>query len=199
MARGRVHEGDAVLDAARSVVLDGGVRAATIAAISARSGAPSGSIYHAFSSRDGVLAAVWRRATTRSQSLWLEAGATRPEDPVEAGVAMALSQLELARTTPDDVRLLTVLRPEDFGSVELDLGTYNKPIREGLRALAARLDGADAQLRAHLATIELPYGALQVRLGGGSVTVPPQLDVYIAAAARAVLTAPPTPQPGERQ
>ena len=186
MARAREHDEDAVLDAARAVVLGHGVRATTIAAISAASGAPSGSLYHAFGSRHGVLAAVWRRATRRGQQRWLAAGEEHPEDPVEAGVAMALAGLGFARESPEDVRVPTVLRPADFANVTIDLEVHNKPIRDGVRTLAARIGGPDAAMRVHLATLELPYGALQMRLEAGA-GLPASLDRHIAAAARVVL------------
>jgi AcrR family transcriptional regulator len=190
MGRDRLHSEDALLDAARSVVLSGGVRAATMANLSAASGAPTGSLYHAFGSRQGVLAALWLRATERSQRLWIEAEASQPDDPVDAGVAMALSVLAFARREPDDVRVLMALRPEDFPEIVVDLDAYNKPIHAGLRRLATRLDGPDAGLRAHLATVELPYGSLRVRLGPAGLRISSKLDTYLAAAARAVLADP---------
>ena len=91
---------------------------------------------------------------------------------------------------PDDVRVLTVLRPADFPEVTVDLHAHNEPVRAGLRRLATRLPGPDAALRAHLATIELPYGVIQVRLGAGALSVTPDLDGYVASAARAVLADP---------
>ena len=175
-----------MLDAVRGVVLDHGVRAATIAAISARSGAPSGSLYHAFGSRHGLLAAVWCRATRRAQESWLAAGQAHPGDPVEAGVAMALAGLGFARESPEDVRVPTVLRPADFADVAIDLEVHNKPLRDGVGTLAARLGGPDAAVRVHLAALEIPYGALQMRLEAGA-GLPPSLDRHVAAAARAVL------------
>lgn len=178
-----------MLDATRAVLLDHGVRAATIAAISARSGASSGSLYHAFGSRHGLLAAVWLRATRRGQERWLGVGRPHPDDPVEAGVAMALAGLGFARESPEDVRVPTILRPADFADVAIDLDVHNKPIRDGVRTLAARLGGRDAALRVHLATLEIPYGALQMRLEAGA-GLPPSLDGHIAAAARAVLEGP---------
>ena len=67
MARPRLHGDDAVLDAARDVVLEAGSGAATTAAVSARSGAPVGSLYHRFGSRDRLLAELWLRTVRRFQ------------------------------------------------------------------------------------------------------------------------------------
>src|SRR5262249_61065198 len=104
MPRPRSHSPDAVLDAARAIVLSDGARAATVAAIARASKAPTGSLYHAFGSRDGLLTAAWERAARRSQERWL-VESTRP-DPVEAGAAMALSLLALAPAPVHDCRLL---------------------------------------------------------------------------------------------
>src|SRR3954467_4295083 len=112
MPRPRSHDLDAVLDAARAIVLEQGARAATVVAIAKRSGAPTGSLYHAFGSRDQILAAAWGRAATRSQADWLEA--SKHPDPVQAGVNMALSLLAFARAHTADTHLLLGMRLEDL-------------------------------------------------------------------------------------
>jgi AcrR family transcriptional regulator len=78
--------GQALLDAARTLALTDGPRAVTVAAIAGASGAPSGTLYHRFGSRDGILRAAWLRALEGFQARWLEAA--RDPDPLEAGVAM---------------------------------------------------------------------------------------------------------------
>jgi len=45
--------------------LDEGPRAVSVAAIAQASGAPTGTLYHRFGSRDGILAAAWLRALER--------------------------------------------------------------------------------------------------------------------------------------
>jgi AcrR family transcriptional regulator len=186
MPRPRSHSPDAVLDAARAIVLRGGARAATVAAIARASGAPTGSLYHAFGSRDGLLTAAWERAARRSQERWREAS-LRP-DPVEAGVAMALSLLAFAREHTEDTRLLLGMRVEDLvDGPTPDLEAVNAPVVETVAALAQRLGGPSARERVVLATVDLPYGARRRRLLGGKPP-PPALDGPLAAAVRAVLT-----------
>ena len=75
MAPPRKHGTDVILDAARTLVLDGGPRAASVAAIAKVSGAPAGTLYHRFGSRDGILAAAWLRALERFQARALTAEA----------------------------------------------------------------------------------------------------------------------------
>ena len=176
-----------MLDAARSIVLRDGARSATVAAIARASGAPSGSLYHAFGSRDGLLIAAWTRAARRSQAGWLDAA--RIADPVEAGVAMALSLLAFAREQPDETRFLLGTRVEDLvdGDGPVDLGEVNAPVVETVAAVARRLGGPGARQRVVLATLDLPYGAIRRRLLGGAPP-PRALDGPVAAAAHAVLT-----------
>ena len=47
------------LDAALALVAENGPSAATVAAISARLKAPTGSFYHRFASRDALLGELW--------------------------------------------------------------------------------------------------------------------------------------------
>lgn len=61
----RKHASDAILDAARSLLLDGGPRAATIAAIAGASGAPPGTLNHRFGNRAAIMSATWLRAVER--------------------------------------------------------------------------------------------------------------------------------------
>jgi AcrR family transcriptional regulator len=184
MPRPRTHDIDTVLDAARAIVLDQGARAATVTAIAKASGAPTGSLYHAFKTRDEILAAAWRRAATRSQTDWLEAA--EHEDPVQAGVDMALSLLAFARAHTEDTHLLLGMRLEDLTDGPADLGPVNDPVVQTIGALAQRLTGTARHERAVLATVDLPYGAIRRRLLGG--TPPPRaLDGPVAAAARAIL------------
>ena len=75
MAPPRKHDSDGILDAARTLVLRDGPRAASVAAIARESGAPVGTLYHRFGSRDAVLAAAWLRALERFQAGALAAGA----------------------------------------------------------------------------------------------------------------------------
>ena len=80
MAPPRKHETDVILDAARALVLAGGPRAASVAAIAKASGAPAGTLYHRFGNRDGIVAAAWLRALERFQSRALAPAATRDPD-----------------------------------------------------------------------------------------------------------------------
>jgi len=112
MTRLALHRVDAILDATSRLVLEKGVRSATVDAIARRSGAPVGSLYHRFGSRDRLLVEMWVRAVRRSQVAFVSA--VRHEDPEQAAVNAALSILEFVQCHPDDARLLVSFRREDL-------------------------------------------------------------------------------------
>lgn len=191
MAPPRKHETDVILDAARALVLEGGPRAASVAAISKASGAPAGTLYHRFGNRDGVLTAAWLRALERFQARAMAAdGAT----PADTAVAMAVAGIGFARELPDDARLLLTIRPGDLLDDEPDaafrqtLAAMNAPLTERLATLARQLYGradgrsVDAVARA---VADLPYAV--VRRHAHDEPMPKWLEADVAASARAVL------------
>jgi AcrR family transcriptional regulator len=163
--RPRIHQPDTVLDHARDIVLERGVRAATMEAIARTSGAPMGSLYHYFSSHDELLARLWVRAVRRSQAAFR--AAAEHEDPEQAALAAALSIYDFCARERDDARLLMSLRREDLMQAELpgdlvqELKDLNRPVRQTLEQLSRRLYGRaqpDDLDRVLLATFDLPYG-----------------------------------------
>ena len=194
MAPPRKHPTDRILDAARTLALTEGPRAVSIAAIADASGAPAGTLYHRFGSRDGILRAAWLRALEGFQAHWLEAA--RNPDPLEAGVAMATSVVAFTRVHPDDARLLLTLRPQDLLDASPDadirelLHAMNAPLEGDLRRIARALHGrADARALDAVvrATVDLPYGA--VRRHAQKAVMPCWLEADVADAARRLLTA----------
>ena len=191
--RPATHSPDGILDAARELVLDGGPRAAGAKPIAAASGAPVGSIYYRFGSRDGVLAALWVRTVLRFQAAWKAplAIADGLDDPVETGAAMAAAAVAFARTDPEDVRLLLAVRPRDLLDAHSDelaegLAEANADAREALldltRAVTGRVSRASVESVA-LAVVDLPHGALRRHDG----RPPKGLEEEIGNAARLLL------------
>src|SRR5690348_5681773 len=167
MAPPRKHETDVILDAARALVLDGGPRAASVAAIAKSSGAPAGTLYHRFGNRDGILAAAWLRALERFQARAMAAGAATA---METAVAMAVAAISFTRELPEDARLLLTIRPGDLLDGEPDakfsetLAAMNAPLTQRVRGLARELFGSssarsvDAVARA---VADLPYAVVR--------------------------------------
>jgi len=193
LAPPRKHETDPILDAARALVLRDGPRAASVAAISKASGAPVGTLYHRFGSRDGLLVEVWIRALARFQQIAL-AAATDIDDPVERGVALARASLDFAALHPEDARLLLAVRRDDLLDAAPDdalkhrLTEMNAPLVAEATAIARALHGqADARSLAAVtrAVVDLPYAA--VRRFAGVATLPPWLADDVAADARRLL------------
>ncbi|UXA07727.1 TetR/AcrR family transcriptional regulator [Mycobacterium sp. SMC-2] len=191
MAPPRKHQTDVILDAARALVLDGGPRAASVAAIAKTSGAPPGTLYHRFGNRDGILTAAWLRALERFQAGALAADGDTPWD---TAVAMAVAAVSFARELPDDARLLLTIRPGDLLDDEPDaafretLAAMNAPLTQRIAVLARQLYGnarprsVDAVARA---VADLPYAV--VRRHAHDDPMPRWLEDDVAASALAVL------------
>lgn len=193
MPRPSIHSADAMLDAAAGLVLAGGPRAASVGAIARASGAPTGSLYHRFGSRDRLLVELWIRAVRRFQERYL--AAAEGEDPVEVGAAMAGAVVDFARRQPADARLLLTMRREDLldgevtGELATRLESLDWPVEEALGALARRVHGRATRGAIELvriAVIDLPYGAVRRHLVGGG-GIPNRLREDVQQAVRDVL------------
>jgi AcrR family transcriptional regulator len=194
VGRPRLHSDDTILDAARTLVLENGARAATIDAIVSRSGAPKGSLYHRFASLHDLLAEMWLRAARRAQAPFLQA--LGEPDPMEAAIAAALSLHDFAERHRADARLLASIRRTDLADsvdsarLEEELRELNRPLEAAVRDLARRLFGrvtvatTEATL---LAVVDLPQGAIRRHLLAGS-PFPRGLRGQIDAAVRAALS-----------
>ena len=164
-----------MLDAARDLLLEDGSRSATIEAIADASGAPTGSIYHRFGSRDELIAKLWIRAVHRSQASFL--AALERDSPREAALAAALSIVDFCEDHPADAQLLVGFRREDLisavpeGPLADELAVLNRPVERALVQLARRLYGRRSRAaldRTLLAVFDLPYGAARRHLITGS-------------------------------
>jgi AcrR family transcriptional regulator len=96
------------LDAALALAAEHGPSGVTVAAISARLKAPTGSFYHRFASRDALLAELWFNTVLAFQEgirLALDAG---------DGLRAALHTPAWVRTHPDEGRLLLLYHRDDF-------------------------------------------------------------------------------------
>jgi AcrR family transcriptional regulator len=193
MAPPRKHDTDHILDAARTIALRDGPRATSVAAIAHESGAPAGTLYHRFGSRDRVLQEAWLRALGRFQTEALDAAGD--PDPVDAGVAIAAAAVRFARRWPDDARLIAVVRRGDLldGGTDPDfeerLAAMNAPLRNAVLRIARALGHTDAEGRETVlaAVVDLPEAAVRRHARDGS-TVPAWLERSVATTARRLLT-----------
>src|SRR5262245_65697007 len=106
------YDADQIVTAAARLIATGGPGAATVGAIARAVGAPTGSIYHRFPSRDVLLAQVWLRAATAFQGEFFRRLAGDPPRP--SGLAAAVYMAQRVREGPREARMLLVHRREDF-------------------------------------------------------------------------------------
>jgi AcrR family transcriptional regulator len=196
MPRPQTHPTDTMLDAARDLILQDGSRGATIEAIADASGAPTGSIYHRFGSRDELITRLWMRAVYRSQASFL--AALEEPDPQEAALAAAMSIVDFCEEHPADAHLLVSFRREDLirrapeGSLADELAELNRPVQRAVVNLARRLYGKRTRAaldRTLMVVFDLPYGAVRRYLITGA-RMPPGLRADLTRAISAVLDQP---------
>lgn len=168
MPRRALHDTEAVLDATRELILDVGPRGTGIREISSRSGAPSGSLYHRFSSRDNLVALAWLRAVRRFQRGYVHG--LQAEDPGEAIRRAIAWGVEYALREPGDTQLLLSHSQADLldgapaAETVAQLAAVNQRLEGALRDLSRRLFASTSRTaleRVSYAVIDLPYAALR--------------------------------------
>lgn len=189
MARPTKFTADKILDAARdAAVLHW--RATTIADVAQQAGAPTGSIYHRFASRDALFGALWSRSIRRfHEGLLVVSGI---EDPSEAMAALARHIPQFCRAHPGDAKAMTLYRLTDLiekvpAEQRSDLASINDAVDGALRGVTARRYGrvTDRRYRlARIATRQCPYGLLRPLIGGD---IPQEFDAICVAAAEGIL------------
>lgn len=179
---------DEILDAATEAVHEHW-RSATVAHVTAILGAPSGSIYHRFASRDALFASAWVRAVRRYHAQF--EAITDIEDPVEAIVETGLLIPRFCRAHPRDARMLTVFRHRDLVAapppgLEADLPDLNLPVGRLLSHLAEQRYGRVSErglALVALAARDTPLGMVRSLIGD---PIPRWLDEPVRAACEAV-------------
>jgi len=191
-----MHPTDTMLDAARDLILQDGSRSATMEAIADASGAPTGSIYHRFGSRDELITRLWMRGVYRSQASFV--AALEEPDPKEAALAAAMSIIDFCEEHPADALLLVSFRREDLirtspdGPLAGELAELNRPVERAVVNLARRLYGKRTRAaldRTLMVVFDLPYGAVRRYLITGA-RMPPGLRADLTRAISAVLNQP---------
>jgi AcrR family transcriptional regulator len=193
MPRHAVHDASRILDAASRLAASEGPARATIGRIAAELGAPTGSIYHRFASRDLLLGEVWLAAAERFQH---DFGAVLSDGtPRAAALAAACFVPARVRERPDEARLLLLHRREDFfgpawpEALAARARELQRGADAGLKAACRRLFGrADAAtLRAlRFAIVDVPLAAVLPHLRANEAP-PATVDVLVRTSCEAVL------------
>lgn len=189
MARPAKFTVDQILDATRDAVVVHW-RAATIADVADRVGAPVGSIYHRFPSRDAVFGSLWARSIRRFHQGLL--AAAEIEDPRASMAAMARHIPQFCRENPGDAKSMTLYRLPDLldkvpAEQRSELAAINEDVDAALRRVAARRYKRLTDRRYRLALVgtrQCPYGLLRPLIGGD---IPREFDAICVAATEGIL------------
>ncbi len=182
-----------ILDAGIDLIACSGPTALTISGIAHELGAPSGSIYHRFPSRDLLAAELWLRSVEAFQDACIPDAVFA--DPVQAIREIAANVLRWCREETDTAALLLLYRSSDFFSGDWpdDLRTRNEAQMARVARLSIELcDRLEAttpaqQRRVRFATVDNPASAARASLAN-RLPPPEMLDAIVDDAVVAVLS-----------
>lgn len=181
-----------ILDAALEVFAREGLRGVNMSAVARELGAPSGSLYYRFASRDHLMASLWLRTVEGFQSSVIaELGAG---DPVERVASAAVWVVRWCREHPQEGRLLQLYRREDLVD-----GPFPKALSKRARAAGAQLGDLVSGLLAanwpgpppsvltlRFVLVDIPSAAVRTPLARGE-PIPAGLDELVRRAVLGVL------------
>lgn len=182
-----------MVGAALRLAADRGPHAVTIADVARQVGAPTGSIYHRYQSREQLLAELWMDVVEGFQSGFVAALAGA--DDVDGAVEAARFMASWAREHLQEARMLLLHRRQDFvaGAWPAELvdraAALEPQLGGALRAFAKRALGradADTMARVRFALLDAPFGGIKPYVQQGK-PAPRILDEMVAATVRAVL------------
>ena len=196
VGRNRKFTDDQLLDAARDAVVRYG-RGATVAQVSLVSGAPTGSIYHRFTSRDEMMIRLWLRSIERYHEHLFEV-VSRENDPETALVSLARTTTRYCREHPAEALAMTLFRHEHLMEIVPDpLRTRAEHINDHAFATFADLGAKRFPNRAddpalvefvYMCVVGLCYGLVRPYIMSGT-EIPEWLEEVAARGCAGALTA----------
>jgi AcrR family transcriptional regulator len=177
------------LGAARDLIAERGPETVTVDSVAERIGAPKGSFYYRFASRDALLGELWLKTVLAYQEGFVAAiGAGE-------GLSAALHTSAWARLHLDDARLLMLYSRHDFVH-----GPWPAPLRRGVADQARRFEaclrafargafgraGRAEMRRATFVLAEVPLAAVKPHLERREPP-PPLVDELISKTYRAIV------------
>ena len=189
MGRNAHFNHDQFIDAALKIAAGQGPAAVTIAAVADGAGAPVGSVYHRFPSRDVLMAEVWLRVAASFQDEFLSA-LEKGE-----GIEAALHTPRWVRRHAAEARILLLYRRE-----ELVAGDWPEELKATALGISHRLDAGIADYAARtfgkagqkeiartvFAIIDVPYAAVLRYIRQGKKP-PRTVEEHIKTAFNAVM------------
>lgn len=189
VARPSKYSTEQILDAVLQVLRGRRPDEVSIAAVGHALGAPSGSIYHRFESRDALVASAWLRA---GESFVVElARALQTVDPFEGARAAARYQLEWARRRPTEARLFLLHDRSELTKAGWPVDLARRAERlanettDTLRRFAARVPDATFA-RVRFALLDLPQAAIR-RAASTGAALDAEAEVVVEEALSALL------------
>jgi AcrR family transcriptional regulator len=192
MGRPARFDEDQLLDAARALLLESGSSGFSVAAVAESIGAPSGSVYHRFASRDVLVASLWLRAVERFQAGLFDA--LDAADPLMGARRAAQYVVSWCRQDFDDARLLLLYRSKDLlregwpDEVRARNAAQLRRVERAMAGLYQRVGARDRsqRRRVRFAVMDIPYGAVRGPLAAGK-RPDRMLEMLVDEAAAAVL------------
>jgi len=193
MGRPARFERSDIAEAALRLVADGGPHALTVAALARELGAPTGSIYHRYASRDQLLGELWMDVVEGFQSGFV--ACLDGADGFEGAVTAAHFMCGWVREHPIEARVLLLHRRQDFvaGAWPAELveraGALEPQLGAALRGFARRALGSagrEAMARLRYALLDAPLGAVKPYVQSHT-PIPAVVDELIEATVRAAL------------
>lgn len=194
MARPARFSDQQIIDAASRLAASSGPKAMTITAVGAAIGAPNGSIYHRFQSRDELLGRVWLQKAAFHQDTFAAALELESE-PLQVAIGAALSIARSTRADLQGARIMLLHRPEDFLSeswrpeLQAEAARLRKQVTDLVGVCALRFLASttrEAKRTAAFVFLDIPLAAVR-RYVAANEMPPPQVDRMIAAAVTAIL------------
>jgi AcrR family transcriptional regulator len=194
MGRPAKFNDDLILDATAEAIARVGPARATVANIAAAVGAPSGSIYHRFESRDLMFARLWIRTVRRAQPGFIAALAN--PDLIAGARDAVLHVPRWSRSHLSEAMVLLLYRREDLAArwpdeLGVELRDLNVDLIKAYKDYCRRRYGTAARATLEVARFglfDIPYAAVRPYLAAGEPP-PARLDELIATAAASVLEA----------
>jgi AcrR family transcriptional regulator len=160
--------------AAKAIAAAEGPAAVTVATVTARAKAPTGSFYHRFASRDALLAELWLSAMQSFQRGFVALA------DLDDGPRAAVYTLDWARGDPELASLVLL-----YSRTEIVGAQPPAKVKEAERALSRQIEAC----LACFALLELPAAAARTHLERREA-IPPELDALVRAAYPVLIAAP---------
>jgi AcrR family transcriptional regulator len=172
MGRSAQYDKEQFISGALKLLAESGPTGVTMKAVAEEIGAPIGSVYHRFASRDVLLAELWLRVVESFQQHFLSA--LEGDDGLQA----ALHTPRWVRKHPKEGRVLLLYRREDLiknewpGDIKAQAARLSKELNTGIRSFVMKKFGRIAKKnleRTVFVLIDVPHAAVRRYLEAGKL------------------------------